>query len=156
MKELSNLYHTTARARNSISVDAAGLAYNANTGVIALTADTDDITEEAGAVNKFFTDARARNAISADSAAGNLAQYDSATGEILVQKSDFRATFAPQNLAANTWQTLNHQLGEKLVHCSAYDSNGNKVQVEVQLTDNNNLRVRSVIAVTGAEIVVSI
>ena len=152
----SNLYHTAARVRSSISVDTDGLAYNAATGVIALTADTDDITEEAGAVNKFFTDARARNAISADSAAGNLVQYDSATGEILVERSDFRATFAPQNLSANTWQTLNHQLGEKLVHCSAYDSSGNKVQVEVQLTDSNNLRVRSVINVTGAEIVVSI
>ena len=152
----SNQYFTQQRARNSISVDTDGLAYNATTGVIALTADTDDITEEAGAVNKFFTDARARGAISADAAAGNLAQYDSSTGEILVDRSDFRATFAPQNLTANTWHTLNHALGEKLVHCSAYDSNGNKVQVEVQLTDSNNLKVRSVINVTAAEIVVSI
>ena len=135
---------------------SGGTGINYNSGEIALDANTDDITEEAGAVNKFFTDTRARNAISADPATGNLAQYDSATGEILVSRSDFRSTFAPQNLAANTWVTLNHALGEKLVHCSAYDSSGNKVQVEVQLTDSNNLKVRSVIAVTAAEIVVSI
>lgn len=152
VSEGTNLYFTDARARAAISVDAAGLAYNSSTGVIALTADSDDIAE--GATNLYFTDARAQAAITADPAAGNLVTVTN--GEILVQRSDFRATFAPQNLAANTWQTLNHQLGEKLVHCSAYDSNGNKVQVEVQLTDSNNLRVRSVIAVTGAEIVVSI
>ena len=152
VSEGTNLYFTDARARAAISVDAAGLAYNSSTGEIALTADSDDIAE--GTTNLYFTDARAQAAISADSAAGNMVTVTN--GAILVQKSDFRATFAPQNLAANTWTTLNHQLGEKLVHCSAYDSNGNKVQVEVQLTDSNNLRVRSVIAVTGAEIVVSI
>ena len=152
VSEGTNLYFTDARARAAISVDAAGLAYNSSTGEIALTADSDDIAE--GTTNLYFTDARAQAAISADSAAGNMVTVTN--GATLVQKSDFRATFAPQNLAANTWTTLNHQLGEKLVHCSAYDSNGNKVQVEVQLTDSNNLRVRSVIAVTGAEIVVSI
>jgi len=150
--EGTRLYFTDARARAAISVDAAGLSYDSATGQIALTADSDDIEE--GATNLFFTDARAQAAITADSAAGNLVTVTN--GAILVQKSDFRATFAPQNLSANTWQTLNHQLGEKLVHCSAYDSSGNKVQVEVQLTDSNNLRVRSVINVTGAEIVVSI
>jgi len=150
--EGTRLYFTDARARAAISVDAAGLSYDSATGQIALTADSDDIEE--GATNLFFTDARAQAAITADPAAGNLVSVTN--GEILVQRSDFRATFAPQNLTANTWQTLNHQLGEKLVHCSAYDSSGNKVQVEVQLTDSNNLRVRSVINVTGAEIVVSI
>jgi hypothetical protein len=150
----TNKYFTVARAQAAISVSGNGLGYT--NGVLSLTADTDDITEQSGAVNKFFTDARARGAISADADSGNLAQYDSSTGEILVDRGDFRATFAPQNLTANTWQTLNHGLGEKLVHCSAYDSSGNKVQVEVQLTDSNNLRVRSVINVTGAEIVVSI
>jgi len=146
-----NLFFTTARVDAHLS---GGTAIDYNAGVISFNGDTDDVAE--GANNLYFTDARAQAAISADPATGNLAQYDSATGEILVDRSDFRATFAPQNLAANTWVTLNHQLGEKLVHCSAYDSSGNKVEVEVQLTDNNNLKVRSVIAVTGAEIVVSI
>ena len=40
----------------------------------------------------------------------------------MVSKSKFRAKFAPQNLTANTFATLNHGLGEKLVHVSGYDS----------------------------------
>ena len=116
-------------------------------------ASTDDIVEGS---NLFFTDARAQKAISADPAAGNMVSYNDATGEILVRKSDFRKTFAPQNLTANTWATLNHNLGEKIVHVSCYDATGNLVQCDVQLVDNNNVKVRSVINVTGAEIVVSI
>jgi len=152
VSEGSNLYFTNARARAAISVDAAGLAYNSSTGEIALTADSDDIEE--GSSNLYFTNARAQAAISADSAAGNMATVTN--GAVLVQKSDFRSTFAPQNLTANTFVTLNHGLGEKIVHCSAYDSSGNKIQLDVQLTDANNLKVKSVINVTGAEIVVSL
>jgi hypothetical protein len=129
-----------------------GIAYS--NGVISLDAETADLTESTSAL--FFTEGRARNAISADPATGNMAQYDSATGEILVALSDFRSTFAPQNLTANTWATLNHQLGEKIVHVSAYDSSGNLVQLDVQLVDTNNVKVKSTINVTGAEIVVSL
>ena len=150
----TNQFFTQARARNSISVDAAGLAYNASTGVIALDADSDDIAE--GSTNLFHTPARARTSISADSAAGNLLTYDSSTGAILVDIADFRKEFAPQNLTANTFATLNHGLGKKIVHVSAYDSSGNKIQLDVQLTDANNCKVKSVINVTGAEIVVSL
>lgn len=152
VSENGNLYFTDARARLAISVDTAGLAYNSATGQIALNADTDDISE---GTNLFFTDARARAAVQADSAAGNLVQYNNATGDILVALSSFRKTFAPQNLTANTFATLNHQLGEKIVHVSCYDSSGNKIQCEVQLVDNNNVKIKSVINVTGAEIVVS-
>ena len=152
VSEGSNLYFTNARARAAISVDAAGLAYNSSTGEIALTADSDDIAE--GSTNLYFTNARAQAAISADPAAGNLASVTN--GEVLVAKSQFRSTFAPQNLTANTFATLNHGLGEKIVHVSAYDSSGNKIQLDVQLTDANNLKVKSVINVTGAEIVVSL
>ncbi len=152
VSEGSNLYFTDARARAAISVDAAGLNYNSSTGEIALTADSDDIAE--GSTNLYFTNARAQAAISADPAAGNLASVTN--GEVLVAKSQFRSTFAPQNLTANTFATLNHGLGEKIVHVSAYDSSGNKIQLDVQLTDANNLKVKSVINVTGAEIVVSL
>ena len=152
VSENGNLYFTDARARLAISVDTAGLAYNSATGQIALDADTDDITEGS---NLFFTDARARAAVQADPAAGNLVQYNSGTGDILVALSSFRKTFAPQNLTANTFATLNHQLGEKIVHVSCYDSSGNLIQCEVQLVDANNVKVKSVINVTGAEIVVS-
>jgi hypothetical protein len=128
-----------------------GISYAS--GVISFNGDTDDVAEGA---NLYFTDSRARLAISADPATGNMASYDNTTGEILVALSDFRSTFAPQNLTANTWATLNHQLGEKIVHVSAYDSSGNKVQLDVQLVDSNNVKVKSVINVTGAEIVVSL
>lgn len=152
VSENGNLYFTDARARLAMSVDTDGLAYNSATGQIALDADTDDIAEGS---NLFFTDARARAAVQADSAAGNLVQYNNSTGDILVALSSFRRTFAPQNLTANTFATLNHQLGEKIVHVSCYDSSGNKIQCEVQLVDANNVKVKSVINVTGAEIVVS-
>lgn len=149
--ESGNLYFTDARARSAMSVDTDGLAYNSLTGQIALNADTDDIAE---AGNLYFTEARAQAAITADPAAGNLATVTG--GEVLVALSQFRKTFAPQNLTANTFATLNHQLGEKIVHVSAYDSNGNKVQLDVQLVDANNVKVKSVINITGAEIVVSL
>jgi hypothetical protein len=152
VSENGNLYFTDARARLAMSVDTAGLAYNSATGQIALDADTDDIAEGS---NLFFTDARARAAVQADPAAGNLVQYNSSTGDILVPLSSFRKTFAPQNLTANTFATLNHQLGEKIVHVSCYDSSGNLIQCEVQLVDANNVKIKSVINVTGAEIVVS-
>jgi len=151
VSEGSNLYFTDARARSAISVDASGLAYNSGTGQITLTADTDDIAEGA---NLYFTTARAQAAISADPAAGNMATV--ASGQVLVAKSSFRSTFAPQNLTANTFATLNHGLGEKIVHVSAYDSSGNLVQLDVQLVDANNVKVKSVINVSGAEIVVSL
>lgn len=152
VSEGSNLYYTDARARAAISVDAAGLSYNSSTGEIALTADSDEIAE--GSTNLYFTDARAQAAITADSASGNLASVTN--GQVLVDIADFRTEFAPQNLTANTFATLNHGLGKKIVHVSAYDSSGNKIQLDVQLTDANNCKVKSVINVTGAEIVVSL
>ena len=152
VSEGSNLYFTDARARAAVSVTGSGLAYNSGNGQISLTADTDVISE--GSSNLYFTTARAQAAISADPAAGNMATVTS--GQVLVAKSSFRKTFAPQNLTANTFATLNHALGEKIVHVSCYDSSGNLVQCEVQLVDANNVKVKSVINVSGAEIVVSL
>ncbi len=152
ISESGNLYFTDARSRASISVDSSGLAYNSGTGVLSLAANTSQITEDSSAL--FFTTARAQAAITADPAAGNMATVSS--GQVLVAKSSFRSTFAPQNLTANTFATLNHGLGEKIVHVSAYDSSGNLVQLDVQLVDANNVKVKSVINVSGAEIVVSL
>jgi len=132
---------------------SGGTAISYASGVISFNGDTDDVTE---GTNLYFTNARARSAIAADPATGNMLTYSSSTGEMLVSKSDFRSTFAPQNLAANTWATLNHQLGEKIIHVSAYDSNGDKIQLDVQLVDSNNVKVKSVKDVTGLEIVVSL
>ena len=147
---VGNLFFTNGRVDAHLS-GGTGIQYNA--GVISFNGDTDDVAE---AGNLYFTDSRARSAIAADSDPGNMAQYDSATGEILVALSDFRKSFAPQDLTANTFQTLQHNLGEKIVHVSAYNSSGVQVQLEVELIDNNNVKVKSVVNVTGAQIVVSL
>lgn len=84
----SNLYFTTARARQSISA-AGSLTYDNSTGVMSFTdavtsvaGRTGDITLSTSDVsegtNLYFTNARARSAISAS---GSLA-YDSATGVV--------------------------------------------------------------------------
>ena len=130
----------------------SGLSYDASNGIYSLNVNSDGISE--GSSNLYFTNARAQAAISANPAAGNMATVSS--GQVLVAKSSFRSTFAPQNLTANTFATLNHGLGEKIVHVSAYDSSGNLVQLDVQLVDANNVKVKSVINVSCAEIVVSL
>lgn len=152
--EGSRLYYTDARSRAAISVSGGGISYNNSTGAITLAVGSDDISEQS--TNLFFTNARARSAVSADAAAGNMLTYDSSTGAIRVAKSAFRSTFAPQNLGANTFVTLNHGLGEKIVHVSAYDASGNLIQLDVQLTDANNCKVKSINAVNNLEIVVSL
>jgi hypothetical protein len=85
-----------------------------------------------------------------------LLTFNQSTGDMLVPMSKFRKSFVPQSLTANTWATLQHNLGVKQVHVSAYDVSGNLVQLDVQLIDNNNLKVKSTINVTNAEIVISI
>ena len=183
--EGSNLYFTDQRAKNAITIKpvtgpevqllvkeangdlsvqlsdifaefVAGQGLSYSNGEYALDANTDDIVEADGANNQFFTIDRARNAISADPAAGNLVSYNDATGEILVDINDLRKEFVPQSLTANTWATLTHNLGKKHVHVSCYDNSGNLIQVDVQLVDANNLKVKSVINVSNAEIIVSI
>tara|TARA_R100001443_G_scaffold102370_1_gene110534 strand:+ start:233 stop:1588 length:1356 start_codon:yes stop_codon:yes gene_type:complete len=148
----SALYFTDARARAAISVDAAGLNYNSGTGVIALTADSDDISE--GSSNLYFTNARAQAAISADSAAGNLATVSG--GQVLVALSSIRKGFANQSLTANTSLNLTHNLGERLVHVSAMDSSGNKVDLEIVYTSTSVVTVKSTIGLTGIDIAVSV
>ena len=152
VSEGTNLYYTDTRARNAISVDAAGLSYDSATGEIALTADSDDISE--GSANLYFTNARAQAAITADPAAGNLASVTN--GEVLVALSQFRKGFQNQSLTANTALALTHNLGERLVHVSAMDGSGNKVELEITYTNSNSVSVKSAVALTGIDIVVSI
>ena len=151
VSEGTNLYFTNARARGAISVDTDGLAYNSSTGVIALDADTDDIAEGS---NLYFTNARAQAAITADPAAGNLASVSG--GQVLVALSDFRKSFANQSLTANTALALTHNLGERLVHVSAMDGSGNKVELEITYTNANSVSVKSTVGLSGIDIAVSI
>jgi hypothetical protein len=120
--EGSNEYFTQARARGAISVesvsqpDANLLQYNSSTGALKVllsdvlsefsagtalgytqmvsshfSATTSDVAEGS---NEYFTQARARGAISADIASGNLLQYNSSTGELLVATSDVQGAFS--------------------------------------------------------------
>ena len=180
ISEGTKLYFTQARARQSVQADpAAGnlLTYNNASGDIAVmtsavyakfsagtgmsfsngkfdfTGSTSVVSEGS---NLYFTQARARQSVQADPAAGNMLTYNNASGDILVPMSKFRKSFVPQSLTANTWATLQHNLAVKQVHVSAYDSTGNLIQLDVQLIDSNNLKIKSVINVTNAEVVVSI
>ena len=180
ISEGTKLYFTQARARQSVQADpAAGnlLTYNNVSGDIAVMTSavyakfsagtgmsfssgkfdfigTTSIVSEGS--NLYFTQARARQSVQADPAAGNLLTFNQSTGDMLVPLSKFRKSFVPQSLTANTWATLQHNLAVKQVHVSAYDVSGNLVQLDVQLIDNNNLKVKSTINVTNAEIVISI
>jgi hypothetical protein len=148
----TNLWFTDARAQAAISVSGAGLAYAS--GVISLTADSDDISE--GSTNLYHTVARVRSSIQADPSSNNLLDFYSQSGDLMVNINKFRKEFAPQSLTANTWATLNHGLGKKIVHVSGYDSSGNLISLDVQLVDANNCKVKSVVNLTNLEIVVSI
>jgi len=133
---------------------SGGTAIDYNAGVISFNGDSDDVTE--GSTNQYFTQARARESIAADPAAGNLLTYDDATGEMLVALSSFRKGFQNQSLTANTALALTHNLGERLVHVSAMDGSGNKVELEVTYTNSNSVSVKSTVALTGIDIAVSI
>jgi len=148
---VSNLFYTDARAQAAITV---GQGLNKVGGLITLQANTDIIQE--GATNLYYTDARVQAALGVSADADELLSYDSTKGEYSLLMSQFRKEFAPQSLTANTWATLNHGLGKKITHVSCYDASGNLVQVDVQLVDANNCKVKSAINLTNAEIVVSI
>jgi len=135
---------------------SAGQGLSFSFGEYSLDANTDDITELSGATNKFFTDARARASISADPAAGNLLSYDDATGEMLVPLSSFRKGFQNQSLSKGVSLALTHNLGERLVHVSAMDGNGDKIELEVTYTSSTVVTVLSDVALTGIDIAVSI
>jgi len=171
LPEQTNLYFTDARSRAALSA-GAGIAYNSSTGAISstITQYTDSNARSAlsagaglsynSGTGQFsstitqYTDANARASISAP--AGSGLQYDSSNGQISVNNGFFRATFTNQSLDANTAKTINHDLGEKLVHVSVYDSNDDLVHVQVSLTDTDNLTITSSDALTGVSVVVSI
>lgn len=149
--EGQSLYFTTQRAQDAITV---GVGLSKTGGQISLSASSDDLSE--GTTNLFFEPQRVYDSLGVSSDTDELLSYDSTKGEYSLLISKFRKEFAPQSLTANTWQTLNHGLGKKIVHVSCYTSAGDLVQVDVQLVDANNCKVKSVINLTNAEIVCSI
>jgi hypothetical protein len=155
--DIQQLVGATNKFYDDALVDAhlsGGTAISYNAGVIAFNGTTADVAEDASA--QYFTQARSRESIQADPAAGNLLTYDDATGDILVALSSFRKGFQNQSLTANTPLNLTHNLGERLVHVSAMDGSGNKVELEVVYTSSTVVTVESVQNLTGIDIAVSI
>ena len=176
VSEGSNLYFTNARARGAVSAetvsapDANLLQYNSTTGgfkvllsdVVAefsagtglsyngsgqysLSANTDQVSE--GTSNLYYTDSRVRSAISAGSQSDELISYDSNNGSFSLRLQDLRYETSV-TLSANTPAAINHNLGKQLVHVSAMDASGNKIELNVVYSNTNSLTVESVSGIT--------
>lgn len=175
VSEGSNLYHTSARVRSALSAESISepdmnlLQYNSSTGAMkvllsdifgefaagtglsysdgeySLNASTDDINE--GSSNLYYTDARVRAAVSVGSQSDELIGYDSSNGSFSLRLSDLRHEQSI-TLSANTPASITHNLGKRLVHVSAMDSSGNKIELDVQYTNTNTLAVESAVGIT--------
>lgn len=176
VSEGTNLYFTDARARGAVSAetvagpDANLLQYNGTTGAFkvllsdvtseftagtglaydgtgeySLDADTDDVAE--GSSNLYYTDARVRGAISAGSQADELINYDSSNGSFSLRLQDLRYETSI-TLSANTATSIIHNLGKQLVHVSAMDASGNKIELDVVYSSTTKITVESAVGVT--------
>ena len=174
--EGTNEYFTQARARGAVSAesvagpDANLLQYNSSTGAFkvllsdvvseftagtglsydgsgefSLSANTDQVSE--GITNQYFTDARARGAVTVSSQADELINYNSANGEFSLRLQDLRYETSI-TLSANTATSIIHNLGKQLVHVSAMDASGNKIELDVVYSSTSALTVESAIGVT--------
>ena len=97
--------------------------------------------------NEYFTAARARGAISAGAQADELINYNSGNGQFSLRESQLRYS-TNITLSANTGAQITHNLGQKLVHVSAMDSGGNRIQLDVVYNSNTQLTVTSVAGIT--------
>ena len=132
--------YTDTNARSALSA-GTGMTYNSGTGAFSCS-----ITQ--------YTDTLARLAISTPSGSG-LA-YNNGTGAMSVDNGFFRKTFTNQSFTANSAKSFQHDLGEKLVQVSVYDSGDNLIHAQVSLTDADNLEITSSDALTGVSVVISI
>ena len=172
----SNQYFTQARARGAVSAESVSspdsnlLQYNSSTGAFkvllsdvvseftagtglaydgtgeySLDADTDDVAE--GSSNLYHTAARVRAAVSVSSQSDELIGYDSSNGSFSLRLQELRHEQSV-TLSANTAATITHNLGKQLVHVSAMDASGNKIELEVVYLNANSLSVESAVGVT--------
>ena len=174
--EGTNEYFTQARARGAVSAETVSspdsnlLQYNSTTGAFkvllsdvtseftagtglsydgygefSLSANTDQISE--GNTNEYFTQARARGAVTVSSQADELISYDSSNGEFSLRLQDLRYEQSV-TLSANTASTITHNLGKRLVHVSAMDAFGNKIELDVVYSSTTQLKVESAVGIT--------
>lgn len=90
------------------------------------------------------------------SAPGNYISYDNSNGQISLNSAKIRFQSGATNLAANTATTITHNLGERYVHVSAFNSTGAQIELEVVTTNTNALTVKSTDALSNVIIVCSI
>ena len=101
-----------------------------------------------GSSNLYHTAARVRAAVSVSSQADELIGYDSSNGSFSLRLQELRHEQSV-TLSANTAATITHNLGKQLVHVSAMDASGNKIELDVVYTNTNALTVESAVGVTG-------
>jgi hypothetical protein len=176
VSEGTNLYFTDARARGAVSAETVAgpdgnlLQYNSTTGAFkvlisdvtgeftagsglsydgvgeySLDADTDDVAE--GSSNLYYTDARVRGAVTVSSQSDELINYNSSNGEFSLRLQDLRYETSI-TLSANTATSIIHNLGKQLVHVSAMDASGNKIELDVVYSSTTKLTVESAVGVT--------
>jgi len=174
--EGTNLYHTAARVRSNVSAesvagpDANLLQYNSTTGAFkvllsdvvseftagtglsydgsgeySLSANTDQVSE--GSTNLYYSDSRVRAAVTVSSQADELINYNSSNGEFSLRLQDLRYETSI-TLSANTATSITHNLGKQLVHVSAMDASGNKIELDVVYSSTSALTVESAVGVT--------
>jgi hypothetical protein len=176
VSEGTNLYFTDARARGAVSAetvagpDANLLQYNSTTGAFkvllsdvtseftagtglsydgygefSLSANTDQVSE--GSSNLYYTDARVRGAVTVSSQSDELINYNSSNGEFSLRLQDLRYETSI-TLSANTATSITHNLGKQLVHVSAMDASGNKIELDVVYSSTTKITVESAVGVT--------
>ncbi len=176
VSEGSNLYHTDARVRSAVSLESVAgpdsnlMQYNSSTGKFkvllsdvvsefsagtglaydggggfSLSANTDQVSE--GSSNLYHTPARVRAAVTVSSQADELIGYDSSNGSFSLRLQELRHEQSI-TLSANTAATITHNLGKQLVHVSAMDASGNKIELETVYLNNTSLSVKSVVGIT--------
>ena len=172
----TNQYFSQARARGAVSAETVSgndsnlLQYNSSTGAFkvllsdvvaefsagtglsydgygefSLSANTDQVSE--GSTNLYYSDSRVRGAISAGSESDELISYDSSNGSFSLRLQDLRHEQSV-TLSANTASTITHNLGKRLVHVSAMDASGNKIELDVVYSSTSALTVESAVGVT--------
>jgi hypothetical protein len=174
--EGTNEYFTQARARGAVSAETVAgpdgnlLQYNSSTGAFkvlisdvtseftagtglsydgygefSLSANTDQVSE--GSSNLYYTDARVRGAVTVSSQSDELINYNSSNGEFSLRLQDLRYETSI-TLSANTATSITHNLGKQLVHVSAMDASGNKIELDVVYSSTTKITVESAVGVT--------
>ena len=100
-----------------------------------------------GASNLYYTDARVRAAVTVSSQADELINYNSSNGEFSLRLQDLRYETSI-TLSANTATSITHNLGKQLVHVSAMDASGNKIELDVVYSSTSALTVESAVGVS--------